>query len=106
MKSISHTKSFQMDIPIEELFPLFTPEGEKKWAPGWDYINLMETIELSEDYVFITKTHDHKTTEAIWIVKKFDPKSYIDEYFEHFIQKKAGESMDKMMEIIKRHMGG
>ena len=37
---------------------------------------------------------------------KFDPKSYIDEYFEHFIQKKAGESMDKMMEIIKRHMGG
>lgn len=34
----------------------------------------------------------------------FDPKSYIDEYFEHFIQKKAGASMDDMMAIIKEHM--
>ena len=34
----------------------------------------------------------------------FDPKSYIDEYFEHFIQKKAGEAMDDMMQIIKEHM--
>lgn len=36
---------------------------------------------------------------------KFDPKEYIDEYFEYFIQKKAGESMDEMMKIIKEHMG-
>jgi len=36
---------------------------------------------------------------------KFDPHSYTDEYFEHFIQKKAGESMDDMMAIIKEHMG-
>ncbi|MEA3370214.1 MAG: Sir2 family NAD-dependent protein deacetylase [Campylobacterota bacterium] len=36
---------------------------------------------------------------------KYDPKSYIDEYFEHFIEKKAGEAMDEMMEIIKTHMG-
>jgi len=35
---------------------------------------------------------------------KFDPHSYIDEYFEHFIQKKASEAMDDMMEIIKKHM--
>lgn len=37
---------------------------------------------------------------------KYDPKEYIDEYFEHFIQKKAGDAMDEMMEIIKSHMGG
>lgn len=35
---------------------------------------------------------------------KFDPHSYIDAYFEHFIQKKAGDSMDDMMVIIKEHM--
>lgn len=35
----------------------------------------------------------------------YDPKSYIDEYFEHFIEKKAGNAMDEMMEIIKTHMG-
>ncbi len=35
---------------------------------------------------------------------RFDPHEYIDEYFEHFIQKKAGEAMDEMSEIIKEHM--
>jgi len=35
---------------------------------------------------------------------RFDPHSYIDEYFEHFIQKKAGAAMDDMMAIIKEHM--
>ena len=35
---------------------------------------------------------------------KFDPKSYVDEYFEHFIHKKAGEAMEAMMAIIKDHM--
>ena len=34
----------------------------------------------------------------------FAPDTYIDEHFTHFIQKKAGEGMDDMMEIIKEHM--
>ena len=37
---------------------------------------------------------------------RFDPHTYIDEYFEHFIQKKAGEAMDEMMALIKEHMEG
>ena len=36
----------------------------------------------------------------------YDPKSYVDEYFEHFIQKKAGEAMDEMMTIVKKHLDG
>jgi len=36
----------------------------------------------------------------------YDPKSYVDEYFEHFIQKKAGEAMDEMMSIVKKHLDG
>lgn len=39
MKTISHTKSFEMPHPIAELFPLLSPEGEKYWVPGWDYEN-------------------------------------------------------------------
>ena len=60
-----------MAIPIADLFPLFSPEGEKYWVPGWDYENVMGTTELSEDYVFLTKNHDHGITNAIWIVKKY-----------------------------------
>ncbi len=81
MKSISHTKAFEMAIPIEELFPLFSPEGEKCWVPGWDYENVMGTTELSEDYVFLTRKHDHGTTDAIWIVKKYDPSSHLVQYY-------------------------
>ena len=38
------------------------------------------------------------------ITSMYDPKTYIDEYFEHFIEKKAGEAMDDMMTLIKKHM--
>jgi len=89
MKSINHTKTFEMALPIAELFPLFSPEGEKHWVPGWDYKNVMGTTELSEDYVFLTKTHDHGTTDAIWIVKKYDPES-------HFVQFYKIEPEDKI----------
>lgn len=89
MKSIGHTKTFEMALPIEELFPLFSPEGEKHWVLGWDYKNVMGTTELSEDYVFLTKTHDHGTKDAIWIVKKYD-------YRSHFVQFYKIEPEDKM----------
>jgi hypothetical protein len=89
MKSISHTKTFKMDYPISELFPLFSPEGERYWVPGWDYENVTGKTELSEDYVFLTKTHDHGTADAIWIVKKYDPES-------HFVQFYKIEPKDKV----------
>ena len=89
MKSVSHTKAFEMAIPIAHLFPLFSPEGEKHWVPGWDYENVMGTTELSEDYVFLTKSHDHGTKDAIWIVKRYDPKL-------HFVQFYKVEPEDKI----------
>lgn len=78
-----------MDIPVKDLFPLFSPEGEKRWVPGWQYENVTESAELSEDDVFLTKTHDHGTTDAIWIVKTYDPES-------HFVQFYKIEPEDKI----------
>ena len=81
MKSISHTETFQLDQPIDRVFPLFSPEGEKHWVPGWDYDNLMGTIELSEDYVFLTRSHDHASTAAIWLVKRYDPTGHRVQFY-------------------------
>jgi hypothetical protein len=89
MRSVKHTRSFEMPVPVETLFPMFSPEGEKHWAPGWDYENVMGTTDLSEDYVFLTGTHDHGTTEAVWIVKAYDPES-------HFVQFYKVEPGDKV----------
>ena len=88
-----------MAVPIEDLFPLFSPEGEKHWVPGWDYENVMGTTELSEDYIFLTKTHDHGTTDAIWIVKKFDPKSHFVQYYKIEPEDKIGVVTVKCTEL-------
>jgi hypothetical protein len=80
-KSVSHTATFAINQPVQAVFPLFTPEGEKLWAPGWDYDNLMGTNPLGEDSLFITRSHDHAASEAIWIVKKYLPERYRVQYY-------------------------
>ena len=81
MKTIRHTKTFEMPLPIADLFPLFSPEGEKEWVPGWDYKNVMGTTQLCEDYVFLTKSHDHALAEALWIVKAYKPESHFVQFY-------------------------
>ena len=99
MKSISHTKAFTLLVPIAKLFPLFTPEGEKAWVPGWDYENIMGTPGLSEDYVFLTKKHDHGSSKAIWIVKKYNPTSHFVQYYKIEPETKIGVVSVKCIEL-------
>ena len=80
-RSVSHTEAFDIRQPAETLFPLFTPEGERAWVPGWDYENLQGTTRLHADYVFRTKSHDHAAAEAVWIVKNYDPDHYRVDYY-------------------------
>jgi hypothetical protein len=81
MSSIKHSARFDISQPVERVFPLFSPEGEKRWAPNWDYENIMGTTELSEDYVFLTGSHDHASTHAIWLVKRYVPKEWFIEFY-------------------------
>jgi len=73
--------SFEMDKPAGLLFPLFSAEGEKLWVPDWDYIEVLEGKELHEDYVFMTKNHDFATTNAIWLVKRYEPSNYFVQFY-------------------------
>ncbi|WP_428240725.1 hypothetical protein [Gynuella sp.] len=81
MKTIRHSASFDISQSIDQLFPLFSPEGETKWVPGWEYTNVMGTTKLSEDYVFITGHHDHKANDAIWIVKRYDLRKHHVQFY-------------------------
>ena len=89
MNSIKYTAGFDIDQPAADLFPLFSPEGEKLWVPSWDYENVMGTAELAEDYVFLTESHDHVSGKAIWLVKRYDPAAW-------FIQLYRIEPEDKV----------
>lgn len=81
MNSVKHSEKFTIAQPVEAVFPLFSPEGEKLWVPGWDYVNIMGSTGLHEDYVFLTKNHDHAATDAIWLVKRYEPASHFVEFY-------------------------
>ncbi len=90
MNSVKHTTDFQLDQPANILFPLFSAEGEKLWVPGWDYENVMGTTDLHEDYIFLTKNHDHAASDAIWLVKRYDPKEYLVAFYKVEPEEKVG----------------
>ncbi len=90
MNSIMHSAAFEISQPIERVFPLFSPEGEKSWVPHWDYENVMGTTELSEDYVFLTRSHDHATADAIWLVKRYMPEEGLVQFYRVEPEDKVG----------------
>lgn len=90
MSSVKHSKKFKIEQPIKILFPLFSAEGEKLWVPGWDYTNVMGSTDLHEDYIFLTRNHDHAATDAIWLVKRYDPKAHFVQFYKVEPEEKIG----------------
>lgn len=89
MNQVKHTEHFRIAQPAEVLFPLFSAEGERHWVPGWDYENILGTTGLHEDYVFLTRSHDHEAGDAIWLVKRYEP----DSHFVQFYKVEPGEKV-------------
>lgn len=90
MNKVKHTADFQINQPIDILFPLFSAEGEKLWVPGWDYENIMGYSDLHEDYIFLTKKHNHASTDAIWLVKRYKPESFFVQFYKIEPEDKVG----------------
>lgn len=77
MSSSEYKTSFIIHQPAEELFPLFSAEGEKLWIPDFDYVNIMGSTEMHEDYIFLTS---HQPQD-IWLVKRYEPSSYLIQFY-------------------------
>lgn len=90
MSTVKHTSSFQLSQPIADLFPLFSPEGEKLWVPNWGYENTMGSTSLHEDYVFLTVDHDHAASTAIWLVKRYEPEKHLVQFYKVEPEEKVG----------------
>ena len=50
----------------------------------------MGSTELHEDYIFITKNHDHASTDAIWLVKRHEPMSCLVQFYKVEPEDKVG----------------
>ncbi|HET7566772.1 MAG TPA: SRPBCC family protein [Gaiellaceae bacterium] len=59
------TGSVPVPLPPDEAFPLFTPEGERAWAHGWDP-RYPAGDALEEGLVFVTG-------DTVWTVLRLDP---------------------------------
>lgn len=81
MSRVRHTETFEIAQPASVLFPLFSAEGEVAWVPGWTYQDVMGSTDLHEDYVFVTESHDHQATPAVWIVKRYQPESWLVQFY-------------------------
>lgn len=61
--------TFHLKAPRERVFPLFTAEGERSWAPGWEPKILSGSTERGS--AFITTGHNGST--VTWIVTDYRP---------------------------------
>src|ERR1700760_1895107 len=65
----TQVRTFHLEAPPARVFPLFTAEGEKAWAPGWEPRVLSGAEERGS--AFVTKSHDGQT--VTWIVTDYRP---------------------------------
>lgn len=50
----------------------------------------MRSTDLHEDYIFLTKNHDYASTDAIWMVKRYEPESYLVQFYKVEPEDKVG----------------
>jgi hypothetical protein len=78
-KSVFLEGALTVGAPIERAFPLFSPQGERAWVPGWDPELLHPPgVEWAEGQVFRTQA---ELGEAVWIVSRLDRGGHRAEYY-------------------------
>jgi hypothetical protein len=65
----TQVRTFHLNAPLAKVFPLFTAQGERAWAPGWEPRILSGAEERGS--AFITTAHNGST--VTWIVIDYRP---------------------------------
>lgn len=75
---VEHTNGFVLPLPLRETFPLFSPEGERAWVPGWEpeYLHPLQPSD-AVGTVFRTQHHGEET---LWLVLEQDPAAGLASY--------------------------
>jgi hypothetical protein len=65
----TQVRSFRLEAPLARVMPLFTAEGERSWAPGWEPVMLSGAVERGSAF----STRAHSGIETTWIVTDYRP---------------------------------
>lgn len=68
----SQTRTFTLPAPCARVFPYFTAEGERQWAPGW--APEMLSGDRKRGSAFRTRAPDGRVTT--WIVSAYEPATH------------------------------
>lgn len=67
----TRSATIHLHAPPDRVFPLFTPEGERRWVPGWNPRYLWPSDGATQTgMTFLT---EHEGRESTWMVADFDP---------------------------------
>jgi hypothetical protein len=71
----TRTATIVLHAPPEHAFPMFEPEGERAWAPGWDprWVHPLDG-RACEGGVFVTGADGQDT---IWTITAHDPPAHV-----------------------------
>jgi hypothetical protein len=70
---LSNSRDFRLDATCARVFPMFTAEGERAWAPGWNPEMLSGDVERGSAF----RTLGHRDgRETVWIVVDYRPDQY------------------------------
>ena len=70
-KGVTRHGLLAFDAPVDVVFPLFTPQGERHWVEGWDpQILFPRDRDIAEGMVF--QTRDHGNLLLTWTVTRYD----------------------------------
>jgi len=61
--------SFHLNAPRSRVFPLFTAQGERDWAPGWD----PQILSGAEERGSAFRTQSQHGQETVWVVTEYRP---------------------------------
>lgn len=74
-KRVRLTGTIPVPLPPKDAFTLFTPTGERAWAPGWNpQFPSPVTDDTEPGTVFQT---DHASRRSTWTVTRHDPATTI-----------------------------
>jgi len=77
-QQVRRTGSFQLDCSAETAFPLFSPEGERKWISTWNPRPIFpDRIAFQPDTVF---RQGEGADEAVWTIVDVDWQAHRAEY--------------------------
>lgn len=83
-KHIERTYKIKLNGTIKEVFILFTPIEEKKWAEGWNpEIIFPENEEIIKGTVF--KSYNKEDGYTYWVIADYEHESYYIRYI-NFLQ--------------------